>query len=593
MSDIYDSDFPSQKELEREISEYLSDKYGKKVRIVSAGQFPMAEGAGEESGGGPEGRVGKFHFDLTPEELIDHLDQYVVGQDEAKAILATKICTHFNRISRSLARPGGEAAGGGRNIGRIKNNVLLIGPTGVGKTFLVKLIAQYIGVPFVKGDATKFSETGYVGGDVEDMIRDLVREADNDLERARFGIVYLDEIDKIAGGGDDRRGLDVSRSGVQRALLKPMEETEVEIKAPQDPVAMMEAVEQYRLTGKRRRQSINTRHILFIMSGAFTGLDEIIGRRLQQRSIGFESTVAAATPARDGALMNRVRAEDLVGYGFESEFIGRLPVVAVLEELSEDDLYSILSSPNSAVVVGKKQDFRAYGIDLRFEEEALRQLAAMAARERTGARALVSVMERVLLHFEKRLPSTDIRHLVVTPELVAEPVVVLNKLLKDNRVRKRHVKMCEQLAAMELKRLMTFIRDKQGDYLESHDVLPTPERLRMMAQEVEEEDLEPGEVCERFVHLVALVNERVRQASLDCGLELSFSEEAVDRILARRPRSEDSVAEACDQALQAMEYGLRLLSQRPDSSELVIPAAGIDTPDSFINRVVNKAFKLE
>ncbi len=592
MSDTYDSDFPSQKELEREISEYLSDKYGKKVRIVSAGQFPMAEGA-EEEGGGPEGREGKFHFDLAPEELIDHLDQYVVGQDEAKAILATKICTHFNRISRSLARPGGEAAGGGRNIGRIKNNVLLIGPTGVGKTFLIKLIAQYIGVPFVKGDATKFSETGYVGGDAEDMIRDLVREADNDLERARFGIVYLDEIDKIAGGGDDRRGLDVSRSGVQRALLKPMEETEVEIKAPQDPVAMMEAVEQYRLTGKRRRQSINTRHILFIMSGAFTGLDEIIGRRLQQRSIGFESTVAAATPARDGALMNRVRAEDLVGYGFENEFIGRLPVVAVLEELSEDDLYSILSSPNSAVVVGKKQDFRAYGIDLRFEEEALRQLAAMAARERTGARALVSVMERVLLHFEKRLPSTDIRHLVVTPELVTDPVAVLNKLLKDNRVRQRHVKMCEQLAAMELKRLMTFIRDKQGDYLESHDVLPTPERLRMMAQEVEGEDLEPGEVCERFIHLVALVNERVRQASLDCGLELSFSEEAVDRILARRPRSEDSVAEACDQALQAMEYGLRLLSQRPDSSELVIPAAGIDTPDSFINRVVNKAFKLE
>ncbi|ADH85051.1 AAA family ATPase [Desulfurivibrio alkaliphilus] len=594
MSDTEDVNFPSQKELEREISEYLSNKYGKKVRIISAGQFPMAGQApagDEEHAGQPAAVPPDFHFDLAPEELIAHLDQYVVGQEEAKAILATKICTHFNRISRSLSRPGGEA-GSGRNVGRIKNNVLLIGPTGVGKTYLIKLIAQHIGVPFVKGDATKFSETGYVGGDVEDLIRDLVREADNDLERARFGIVYLDEVDKIAGGVD-RRGLDVSRSGVQRALLKPMEETEVEMKVPHDPIAMMEAVEHYRLTGKRQRKSINTRHILFIMSGAFSGLDEIIGRRLQQRSIGFENTVAAAAPARPGALMARARAEDLVEYGFESEFIGRLPVLAVLSELSEDDLYEILSSPNSAVVVGKKQDFRAYGIELRFEDAALRKLAALAARESTGARALVSVMERVLLHFEKKLPSTDIRQLVVTPELVADPAGELAKLLKDSRVRKRHSKKCEKLAAAEQERLMTFIRERLGDYLENHDVLPTPERLRMMAMEVEAEDLEPAEVCERFIDLVALVNDRARQVSRDCGLELSFSEEAVDRLLARMPRSEETVGEACDQVLQAMEYGLRLLSQRRRAPELVIPADGVDAPDSFINQVVNKTFKLE
>ncbi|MDF1614568.1 AAA family ATPase [Desulfurivibrio dismutans] len=591
MSDAEDANFPSQKELEREISEYLSNKYGRKVRIVSAGQFPMA--GHDESGHSEEveNPAPNFNFDLAPEELIAHLDQYVVGQDEAKAILATKICTHFNRISRSLARPGGEA-GGGRNVGRIKNNVLLIGPTGVGKTYLIKLIAQYIGVPFVKGDATKFSETGYVGGDVDDLIRDLVRGADDDLERARFGIVYLDEVDKIAGGGD-RRGLDVSRSGVQRALLKPMEETEVEMKVPHDPIAMMEAVEHYRLTGKRRRQSINTRHILFIMSGAFSGLDEIIGRRLKKRSIGFENIVAAAAPAQAGTFMDRARAEDLVEYGFESEFIGRLPVLAVLGELSEDDLYEILSNPNSAVVVGKKQDFRAYGIELRFEDAALRRLAAMAVKESTGARALVSVMERVLLHFEKKLPSTDIRHLVVTPELVADPAGVLAKLLKDSRVRKRHSKKCDELAALELERLMAFIRDRLGDYLESHDVLPTPERLRMMAMEVEEEDLEPGEVCERFIDLVGMVNERARQVSQDCGLVLSFSEEAVDRLLARMPRSEETVGEACDHVLQAMEYGLRLLSQRHRAPELVIPATGIDAPDSFINQVINKTFKLD
>jgi ATP-dependent Clp protease ATP-binding subunit ClpX len=593
MSDLEEANFPSQKELEREISEYLSNKYGRRVRIVSTGQLPLAESdpEGEDSGGAAVEK--KFHFDLAPEELIAHLDQYVVGQEEAKAILATKICTHFNRISRSLARSDVAAGAIGRNIGRIKNNVLLIGPTGVGKTYLIKLIAQYIGVPFVKGDATKFSETGYVGGDVEDLIRDLVREADNDVERARFGIVYLDEVDKIAAGGNHQQGLDVSRSGVQRALLKPMEETEVEMKVPHDPISMIEAVEHYRTTGQRRRQTVNTRHILFIMSGAFAGLDEIVRQRRQQRSIGFESTVAAAAPARSGTFLDRAKAEDLVAYGFESEFVGRLPVVAVLEELSEDDLYAILSNPNGAVVVGKKQDFRAYGIELRFEDQALRRIAALAACEGTGARALVSVMERVLLHFEKKLPSTEISHLVVSEALVADPEAVLARLLKDARYREQHARQCARLASEEINRLVDFIREKLGGYLESHEVLATPERLRMMAHEVEEEDLEPREVCERFIDLVNLVNDRARRISEECGLDLTFSEEAVDRILARRPRQEALVNEVCDQVLQAMEYGLRLLSQRRNPPALVIPAAGIDAPDNFINQVVSKAFKLE
>lgn len=593
MRDLEEANFPSQKELEREISEYLSNKYGRKVRIVSTGQLPLAESdpEGEDSGKAAEEK--KFHFDLAPEELIAHLDQYVVGQEEAKAILATKICTHFNRISRTLARPGGAAGAVGRNIGRIKNNVLLIGPTGVGKTYLIKLIAQYIGVPFVKGDATKFSETGYVGGDVEDLIRDLVREADNDVERARFGIVYLDEVDKIAAGGGHQRGLDVSRSGVQRALLKPMEETEVEMKVPHDPISMIEAVEHYRMTGQRRSQTVNTRHILFIMSGAFAGLDEIVRQRQQQRSIGFESTVAASAPARSGAFLDRAKAEDLVAYGFESEFVGRLPVVAVLEELSEDDLYAILSNPNGTVVVGKKQDFRAYGIELRFEDQALRRIAKLAAGEGTGARALVSVMERVLLHFEKKLPSTGICHLVVSAALVADPGAVLARLLKDARYREQHARRCARLATEEINLLVGFIRDKLGGYLESHDVLATPERLRMMAHEVEEEDLEPREVCERFIDLVNLVNERARRVSEECGLDLTFSEEAVDRILARRPRQEALVNEVCDQVLQAMEYGLRLLSQRRNPPALVIPAAGIDAPDIFINQVVSKVFRLD
>src|SRR5208337_2404953 len=174
--------------------------------------------------------------------------------------------------------------------GEIKNNIIMIGPTGVGKTFLVKLIAKKIGVPFVKGDATKFSETGYVGGDVEDLVRDLVYEAKGNIELAQYGIIYLDEVDKIAAT-PNLIGPDVSRSGVQRALLKPMEETEVELKVPHDPVSQMEAIMEFQKTGKREKKKINTKHILFIMSGAFNGLEEIIKKRLNRQGMGFGAEI--------------------------------------------------------------------------------------------------------------------------------------------------------------------------------------------------------------------------------------------------------------------------------------------------------------
>nr|MDA8164368.1 AAA family ATPase [Desulfobacteraceae bacterium] len=266
---------PSQKELEKELSEYLSKKYGERVKIVSAGFFPQAdkEEAGRQKSAGKSTQ--SIDFTITPEELVSYLDEYVVKQDEAKAVLATKICTHFNRIRYNQEHPQQAK----RNVGRIKSNVLLCGPTGVGKTYLIKLIAQRLGVPFIKGDATKFSETGYVGGDVEDLVRDLVREADGDVDKAQCGIIYVDEIDKIAAS-PHRLGADVSRTGVQRAFLKPMEETEVEMKVPHDPISQIEAIEHYRATGKREKQVVSTRNILFIMSGAFGGLEEIVRKRV-------------------------------------------------------------------------------------------------------------------------------------------------------------------------------------------------------------------------------------------------------------------------------------------------------------------------
>ncbi|HHC25590.1 MAG TPA: AAA family ATPase, partial [Desulfobacterales bacterium] len=283
---------PSPREIEREIGEFLAKRFGGEVRVISPMSMPQkafVESAKEV----PDEEI-KLDFDLKPEELVSYLDQYIVRQDHAKAILATKICTHFNRITYSETALDDISS----MVGRIKNNVLMIGPTGVGKTYMVKLIAKKIGVPFVKGDATKFSETGYVGGDVEDLIRDLVREADGDIELAQNGIIYIDEIDKIASSRN-LVGSDISRTGVQRALLKPMEETEVELKVPHDPISMMQEIERFRETGERDKRTVNTKNILFIMSGAFADMAEIIQKRIRSQSIGFGAHITNAEEQAD------------------------------------------------------------------------------------------------------------------------------------------------------------------------------------------------------------------------------------------------------------------------------------------------------
>jgi len=582
----YATSLPDQKALEKEIGEYLTKKYGQKVKIISSGLLPMAQSEENESGQLEAGEAADFHFDTNPEELIAYLDEYVVRQDEAKAILATKICTHFNRISYNLAKPRQAR----RNLGQIKSNVLLMGPTGVGKTFLIKLIASYLGVPFIKGDATKFSETGYVGGDVEDLVRDLVRQADGDVERAQYGIIYLDEIDKIAAS-PFRIGAEVSRAGVQRALLKPMEETEVEIKVAHDPVSQIEAIEQYRATGKRARRVVNTKNILFIMSGAFAGLEEIIKKRVQQQSMGFESSVSSVRSNR--RFLKQIKAEDLVEFGFESEFVGRLPVVAVLEELEEDDFYEILANPNSSIVVAKKHDFRVYGINLQFEDAALREIAGLAKVERTGARGLVSVMERVLLHYEKKLPSTSIRHLVVDVEMVRSPAVVLERLLAKSGVQAEHRARFEALQIEEYERLTGFILKRLGNYLEDHQVLATPARLQLMARESQEQDVDPREVCDTFILLVQAIHDSEVEFSEKCGIRVTFSEEAVDRLLIREPRTLEAVQSSCALILQAMEYGLRLMGQKKGVAQVVIPGEGIDMPERYINNLVRETFKVD
>ena len=356
----FDEKIPGPKELEKEITDFLSKKFGPAVKITSPIVLPD-----ESPLGGLDKALKKektLNFDLKPEELVAYLDQYVVKQDDAKAILATKICTHFNRIKSAAAAHDGI----GDIVGNIKNNVLMIGPTGVGKTYMIKLIAQKIGVPFVKGDATKFSETGYVGGDVEDLIRDLVREADNDIKLAQYGIIYIDEIDKIASS-HNFIGADVSRTGVQRALLKPMEETDVDLKVPHDPISMIQEIERFRKTGKRDKTTVNTKNILFIMSGAFSELGEIINKRIKDQGIGFGASITSTKKQAD--LLKQTKSEDLIKFGFESEFVGRLPVRAVFTELTENDLYQILKNPNNPIILSKKLDFRAYDIDVKFDDQ--------------------------------------------------------------------------------------------------------------------------------------------------------------------------------------------------------------------------------
>jgi len=362
-----------------------------------------------------------INFNLLPEELEEYLNRYIVGQESTVEVIATKVCTHFNRMKIEKDIPEDQ-----RIIGNIKSNMLLIGPTGVGKTYIIKLIAKKIGVPFVKADATKFSETGYVGGDVEDLVRELVHEAEGEISKAEYGIIYIDEIDKIASSGNTT-GPDVSRTGVQRNLLKLMEDSDVDLKTPHDLASQVEAAMEAQKTGKVTRKKISTRNILFIVSGAFSGLTEIINKRMNSQSIGFNKNKASGDKTHE--VLKNLKTQDIIEYGFESEFVGRLPVYVVLNELDVDGLFKILKNRYSTVILGKKMDFLAYGIKLDFTDEALMELAGRGFFEKTGARGLLSVFEKLLIKFEKKLPSTGIKELLIDMDLINNPEKTLSAMI--------------------------------------------------------------------------------------------------------------------------------------------------------------------
>ncbi len=576
---------PSQKELERELSDYLSKKYGDRIKIITPFVFPKGER--EETETKPKeskGAASKINFNLKPEELEAYLDEYVIKQDEAKAVLATKICTHFNRIKYWEQQ---ERQNGSEVVGMIKNNIIMIGPTGVGKTYLIKLIAKKLGVPFVKGDATKFSETGYVGGDVEDLVRDLAYEANDDIELAQYGIVYIDEIDKIASS-NNLIGPDVSRTGVQRALLKPMEETDVDLRVAHDPISQLQAIENYRRTGKKEKRTINTKNILFIVSGAFSGLDKIIQKRVQEQGMGFGAPLKSKEPTQK--LLNQVRAEDLITYGFESEFVGRLPMAVVLEELSQDDLYQILKNPNNPIVRSKKRDFKSYGIDILFEDEALRLLAQRAYEEKTGARGLVSVVEKALIKFEKKLPSSSIQQFLVTPEVVLDPQKALEVLLYDGE-NPGH-KVCFQEAwRRERQALMEKLQEKAHEFTGCFDGRLTEFRTELIACRSLELVQDLAQSFEEVWQMIQQVQEYELRFFERFGISLKFSEEGIDAVLEKALESKVSVWSICENLSKDFEYGFKLVQEKTGLNRFVITSEAISNPEGYIQKLIRTYYR--
>jgi endopeptidase Clp ATP-binding regulatory subunit ClpX len=577
---------PDQKELEKELSEYLSKKYGNRIKIISPFIFPKGEEEATDGEKPVDRKKGVPSFHMLPEELEAYLDSFVVKQDQAKAVLATKICTHFNRISYLKKNSDKKKT---LSVGMIKNNVLMIGPTGVGKTYVIKLIAQKLGVPFVKGDATKFSETGYVGGDVEDLVRDLVYEANDNIDLAENGIIYIDEIDKIASARNII-GHDVSRTGVQRALLKPMEETEVDLKVPHDPVSQIQAIEHYRRTGKKEKKMVNTRNILFIMSGAFGELAEIIKKRLQSQGIGFEADVRPTEVPWE--ILKEVAAQDLIQFGFESEFVGRLPVVVVFDELSKEDLVEILKNPNNPIILSKRQDFRAYGIDIKFEDGALAKIAEMAVQEKTGARGLVSAMEKVLIPFEKNLPSTDIKKLLVTSDLVDDPVGELSSLKQNPDDPKRQERF-ERGARQELESIKAFITSRVRDFSQTSRLELYEKRIGLVAELFLKTICDINTAFDDFAQMYRQI--KVEEETLFDQLEtnITFDDSAVDEIIRQAIETGEEPRSLVLGLAKKLEYGLKLVRDRAGVEDFIINGEAVTDMEKYINGLVKKHYQQE
>src|SRR5437868_4509446 len=514
--------FPSPEELKTKITEFMKQNFGDRVSVAA---FPAPEPAEAETEEKPEKIDNQeFEFNFLPRDIKAHLDRFVIKQDEAKKVLAIAVCDHYNHAKylRQLEKENPERA---EQTEYAKQNVILVGPTGVGKTYLIKHIADLIKVPFVKADATKFSETGYVGGDVEDLVRELVHKANGDINLAQFGIIYIDEVDKIASAGN-LIGRDVSGRGVQTTLLKLMEETEVPVRSMNDLQAQLQAAFEFQRKGKAKRETINTRHILFVVSGAFEKLKEQVARRVRQGQIGFR---ADPIQVMDNELFQHVTTKDFVEYGFEPEFIGRLPVRVVCLDLDADDLFKIMKFSEGSLLRQYERAFRAYGIDISFDDDALRLIAEAAATERTGARGLLTVFEKLFRDYKYYLAGSGLSQLRVTAELVREPKRVLDRLMA-----------------------------------ESHE--------------------HTGKALEVSAHQFA---DRFKK---EYGLEVMFDDSALRRLVERAQTERMTMAELCAHLFKDYQFGLSLIQKNSGQKKFVLNAAAVDAPDKFLSDLVVRSY---
>ncbi len=461
-------------------------------------------------------------FSLKPKEIRDYLNRFVIKQLEAKKVLSVAICDHFNHVRQCIEDPSL------LDKEYQKQNIILLGPTGVGKTYLMRCIAKLIGVPFVKADATKFSETGYVGYDVEDLVRDLVKVANGNVDLAQYGIIYIDEIDKIAAKSDGY-GRDVSGRGVQINLLKLMEDTEVNLFSPTDMMAQMQAMMEVSRGGKPRKKTVSTRHILFIVSGAFDKLGETVKKRRQASKIGFAGTSEDST--RDALeFLKYVETTDFIKYGFEPEFIGRLPVRQACDQLVKEDLAQILTSSEGNILAQYMMDFKGYNIDFSITPEAIGEIAERASKEKTGARGLLTVFERVFRNYKFELPSTAVERFEVTTETITDPIGNLKQLLKEHQHAQRGV---------------------MGKDIEAFST--------------------------RF--------------SRKHNLKLEFEDEAINALIDAAIESDKAIRTVCEEKFRDFQHGLKIVSRNTGKTSFLVNAAIVENPDKELSNWVVESFK--